>query len=89
MVAGAATDDLPTTRVVPLASVVDALVAAGLAKSRSDARRLVEGGGVRIDGKIVANPHTCVGDVLHSQRDAVLRVGKARGVRISLVLDLT
>ena len=48
---GAAGDDLPTYA-VPEGSIaiVDALVALGLAASRGEARRLIKGGGARVDG---------------------------------------
>jgi len=48
---GAAGDDLPTYA-VPEGSIaiVDALVALGLAASKGEARRLIKGGGARVDG---------------------------------------
>ncbi len=37
-------------------SVLDALISTGFAKSKSEARRLVEQGGVRINGEVVTDP---------------------------------
>ncbi|WP_380875511.1 tyrosine--tRNA ligase [Sphingomonas sp. DBB INV C78] len=53
---GAAGDALPT-HAVPGGSIaiVDALVALGLAASKGEARRLIKGGGARIDGEKVSD----------------------------------
>ena len=56
------------------------LVAAGLAASNSDARRLIEQGGVRLDGDVVVNP-----DVEHAPEDLsgrILQVGRRKFVRL-------
>jgi tyrosyl-tRNA synthetase len=58
-------------------NVVDVLVEAKLAKSRNEARRLIEQGGVRVDGKKVGHDYEFKGD-------AVLQVGKRNFVRIRL-----
>ena len=41
--------------------VVDALVAAGVCASRSDARRTITGGGIRVNGRRVGSPSEPVG----------------------------
>lgn len=46
---------VPETRIAQGSSIVDALVSAGLAKSRNDARRLISQGGVRINGETIAD----------------------------------
>lgn len=56
-----------------------ALAGLGLASSRSDARRLIAGGGVRVDGHPVAGESVPVADVV----GAVLQVGRRRFVRIT------
>ena len=68
---GAAGGDLPSYA-VPQGSIamVDALVALGLAASKGEARRLIKGGGARIDGEKV------------SDEAAVVTVGEA-GVKLS------
>ncbi len=78
-------DEVPTFRieaalyegeVVPLA----ALLAAAFSISRGEARRLIEQGGVRIDGEVVRDPHH-----RWTPRDGqVIRAGKRRWVRLSL-----
>lgn len=60
-------------------SPIDLLVEAGLAGSRSEARRLIDQGGVKLDGERVQN----LGPV-QVKDGAVLRVGKRRFVRLSL-----
>ncbi|MDQ7829901.1 MAG: tyrosine--tRNA ligase [Armatimonadota bacterium] len=62
-------------RVVPL------LVEVGLARSHSEARRLVVQGGVAVDGQRVTEPEAEVA----VYDGAVLRVGKRRFVRVRLV----
>lgn len=86
MVANDASADLPT-HVVPAAQLAagvrlaNVIAEAGLAKSASDARRLLEGGGVKVGEARVDDPKAMlsaddVGDGL------VIRVGKQRAVRI-------
>ncbi|HEX2241591.1 MAG TPA: tyrosine--tRNA ligase [Actinomycetota bacterium] len=50
----------------------------GLASSRSDARRLIEGGGVKINGDTTASDDVALSEL----RGAVLQVGKRRFVRL-------
>lgn len=72
-------DEVPEAHVASGAfGVVDLLVAHGLAKSRGEARRLVEQGGVSIDGEKVARADA----VLDPPDGAVLRVGKLRFLRL-------
>ncbi|MFZ4690392.1 MAG: tyrosine--tRNA ligase, partial [Polymorphobacter sp.] len=52
--AGGAGDDLPSFGVAAPVSIVDALVGLGFAASKGEARRLVAGGGARIDGAAAA-----------------------------------
>lgn len=62
------------------ASIVDLLVESGLASSRSDARRLVEGGAVELDGERVSSPRERVA----VRAGTVLRAGKLRFARLIL-----
>ena len=60
--------------------LVDALVVSGLASSKSDARRQVQGGGVYVNNRRIADPDASVdpaADALHGAY-VVLRRGKAR-----------
>ncbi len=50
---GGAGDDLPGFAVAGPVSILDALVGLGFAASKGEARRLVTGGGARVDGDVV------------------------------------
>ena len=72
-------DDMPEVTIPSGAiGIVELIDAADLAQSRSDARRLVEQGGVSIDGDKVMDPNAEV----EPEAGAVLRVGKRRFARI-------
>ena len=60
---------------VPLAGV---LVRAGLAESNSDARRLLQGGGVRVNGEVVRDPRAS----LTAAGEHLLQAGKRRFARV-------
>jgi len=73
-------DDIPE---FDLAAVADRtlptiLKAAGVVASRSEARRLIRSGAVRIDGERVADETLDIGDLV----DSVIQVGKRRFLRI-------
>jgi tyrosyl-tRNA synthetase len=68
-------------RRVPPGSYVGVLVAAGLASSNSEARRLVAQGGVRRDGDVLTDAAVSV----QAGEQFELRVGKRRGARITIV----
>jgi tyrosyl-tRNA synthetase len=58
---GGAGDDLPSFAVSVPVSILDALVGLNFAASKGEARRLVAGGGARIDGEPVATDTVMVG----------------------------
>jgi len=70
-----APDDIPVQRLVPGETVAAALVGIRAAGSASEARRLVAGGGVRLDGERLDDP-------LAPMRSGTLRVGPRRFYRI-------
>jgi len=53
--AGGTGDDLPSFAVAGPVSILDALVGLDFAVSKGEARRLVAGGGARVDGEAVAS----------------------------------
>jgi tyrosyl-tRNA synthetase len=67
---------MPELRLDGARDIVSVLVEAQVASSRSDARRLIQGKGVRLDGEIVEDLQKVV------DRSAVLGVGKRRFVRL-------
>ncbi len=62
--------------------LVDVLVSSGLAPSRNQARKLIAGGGVRLDGVKVEDAALVVG--LAASAGAVLQVGRRKFVRLSV-----
>ena len=59
--------------------ITDILVEAGLTASKSDAKRQVQGGGVRLDGERVTSFEAVIAP---DQTPAVLQVGKRKFVRV-------
>ena len=70
--------DMPEHRIAGPVNVVDLLVAANLASSKGEARRLIDGGGVRLDGEKVAAADTTIAP----DGEQVLQVGKRKFARI-------
>jgi tyrosyl-tRNA synthetase len=70
--------DIPILSVGGTPDLVDLLADHGLAKSRSDARRLIEQGGVRLNGVTLKDPSAQVS----AQDEPVLQVGKRKFVRL-------
>jgi tyrosyl-tRNA synthetase len=71
-------EDMPEVEVGGECRLTDLMVEHGLAKSRNDARRLIEQGGVRLDGVAVTDGNF----VLHPTADQILQVGKRRFLRL-------
>jgi tyrosyl-tRNA synthetase len=75
---GGDSDDMPQTVVSPenltdgKIGVLDALTLAGLAPSKSEARRLIQGGGVTADGEKVTDPQA----MLDLSNPVILKKGK-------------
>lgn len=69
-------DDVPVHRLSGPTSIVELLVAEELAPSRSQARRLIAGGGVRIDQEPVSDHEHLV------DRSCLVQVGKRRFLRV-------
>ncbi len=57
---------------------MDIIFGAGLARSKSDARRLVQQGAVKLDGERVTSIET----EIEAERERVLQVGKRRFLRL-------
>ena len=70
--------DMPSHTLETPTNVVDLLVETGLAGSKSDGRRLVQQGGVRIDDQVVEGIEV----LITIDQPAVLQVGKRRFVRL-------
>jgi tyrosyl-tRNA synthetase len=70
--------DMPEMPAGAWRNVLEALVGAGLAKSKRDAERLVAGGGVRLDGVPIGDAHL----PWNASASVVLAVGSRRFVRV-------
>ncbi|WP_425394357.1 tyrosine--tRNA ligase [Chloroflexus islandicus] len=71
-------EDIPNFALEAPAGIVEVLVAAGLAPSKSEARRLIDGGGVRVDGERV-DGYTLT---LNPGANVVVQVGRRKFVRV-------
>ncbi len=76
-------EDMPTHRLAAPQNIVDLLVETGLAPSKSQARRLVTQGGVRLDGNKVES----IEETVMPGEEAILQVGKRRFVRVIRTTD--
>ena len=79
--------DMPTIKVARrgagAVSGLDLVIAANAVKSKSDARRLIEQGGLEFDGKTVKSP----GKALEIRGGEVVRIGKKKFFRLSTGAD--
>lgn len=71
-------EDIPTHKLAGPRNVVDLLTEAGLVRSKSDGRRMVQQGAVRLDGEKVTDIETTI----EIAGEAILQVGKRRFIRL-------
>lgn len=72
---GASGDDLPHIELSEDISVIDALVALGFVASKKEARRMIQGGGARVDGVAVTDEDALIP---HGGTPAKLSAGKKK-----------
>ena len=72
---GAIGDDLPLLEISDAISVVDALVALNFVISKKEARRMIQGGGARVDGEAVTDENEIIGK---AAQDVTLSAGKKK-----------
>jgi tyrosyl-tRNA synthetase len=65
-------DDMPSTSVADGSGLLDAMVKAGLAPSKSEARRLIQGGGISVDDVKVTDANM----TLDLSKDIIIKKGK-------------
>jgi tyrosyl-tRNA synthetase len=70
--------EMPEHPLLTATPIVDLLVTAGLAASKSEARRLIDGGGVRVNGERIEGYDL----VLQPGANAVVQVGRRKFVRV-------
>jgi len=72
-------EEMPAFTIRGATRITDILAEAGLTASKSDAKRQITGGGVRLDGERVTNIEA---EIAPDQTPAVLQVGKRKFVRV-------
>lgn len=82
MVGAQGSADLPTHPMTDDAPLYAVLADAGMAKSRGEARRLVKGGGVKLDGERADDAEAMILCASLPGEGLVVRVGKKRAVRL-------
>jgi tyrosyl-tRNA synthetase len=70
--------DIPDFPIAAAMNIVDLMVGAGLASSKGEARRLIDGGGVRIEGEKVEGYDTTISP----ERPVVVQVGRRKFARV-------
>jgi len=75
--------DMPEYAIEGPTNIIDVLAASGLTSSKGEARRLIQQGGVRLDGEKIES----IEDVVTVEDEAVLQVGKRKFVRLVASTD--
>ncbi len=71
-------DDIPEHHIDAAVSIVDLLADSGLVSSRGEARRLIDGGGVRVDGEKVSSSELRI----EPGAEHVVQVGRRKWVKV-------
>jgi tyrosyl-tRNA synthetase len=77
-------DEMPEVAVAPGTTVIDAMLKAGLVATKGEARRLIEGKGVRLGGAVVEDVGA---EVAFAAADVVLQKGKRHFVRLLRTIE--
>ena len=82
---GGNSDDMPKAEIdESITLVADLLVAVGQAKSKGEAKRLIEGGGVSIDQEKITNPFGEIPSASLSNKEFILHKGKKVHIKVSV-----
>jgi tyrosyl-tRNA synthetase len=79
---GGNAEDMPTVEVENVSTVVDLLVFVGQAKSKGEAKRLIEGGGVSIESTKITDPFAVIPEEFISKKEFVLHKGKKVHIKV-------
>ena len=71
-------DDIESVKIETEKSILDLLVELSFVQSKGEAKRLIQGGGVKIDGEKISD----MGFVVKPQMDAVLQAGKRKFAKL-------
>ncbi len=75
---GGVPDDMPTFELSGDRNIIDLLELCKLIESRSDAKRVIQQGGVKVNDKKVDDPNATI----HLEKDMVIQVGKRKFAKI-------
>ena len=82
---GGSEDDMPTAEIDKTTEFIsDVLVAAGLAKSKGEAKRLIEGGGVSLGNDKVSDPFAKIPEAVKNSGEFIIHKGKKAHVKVVL-----
>ena len=82
---GGSEEDMPTAEIDKGTEFIsDVLVAAGLAKSKGEAKRLIEGGGVTVGNDKISDPFAKISDAVKSGGEFIIHKGKKAHVKVVL-----
>ena len=81
---GGNAEDMPTFEANGLTNVIDILAAAGIAKSKSEARRLIEGNAISVDDTKVTLDTAEISDEVKAKGSFVLHKGKKVHINVKL-----
>jgi tyrosyl-tRNA synthetase len=73
---GAVPEDIPTLKFQAGLTILDLLVNEGLAKSKSDGRRLIEQNGVKFEGQAISDPALVI------DKEGIVQVGKRHFIKL-------
>ncbi|MBE5754278.1 MAG: tyrosine--tRNA ligase [Clostridiales bacterium] len=74
--------DMPTAEIEGVMSVAELLVTVGQAKSKGEAKRLIEGGGVSIDETKITDPFGAIPESAVSKKEFILHKGKKVHIKV-------
>ena len=81
---GGNAEDMPTFEANGLTNVIDIIAASGIAKSKSEARRLIEGGAVSVNDQKVTMDTVEISDEIKATGSFVLHKGKKVHINVKL-----
>ena len=81
---GGNAEDMPTFEANGLTNVIDVIAASGIAKSKSEARRLIEGGAVSVNDQKVTMDTVEISDEIKATGSFVLHKGKKVHINVKL-----
>ena len=79
---GGNADDMPSVEVENITLVADLLVSVGQAKSKGEAKRLIEGGGVSIESQKITDPFGVIPEEYLAKKEFILHKGKKVHIKV-------